>query len=518
MQYKKATKIALQLFIVTVFTKLIGFIREVAFGARFGTSVKADAFPLALQLPNILFASVFAAFSTSFIPFYTDIREKKGEDEGIKFTNSVINTLLLASSIVAILGFIFSKQLILLQVHQSKELQIMYASKILKITIFMIIFTSSTNILQGFLQANGNFTKPVLSSIPFNFSIFVAIFLSYFEPFKKFDIYIVAVGFVVGYFWSLVYQLNNSKKYGFKFYPVLGFKDENIKKMIKFSFPVFISSSMAQLYTFIDRYLLTGTSTGAVAAVAYAGKLNDVVVGVFSSSISVLAFSTLSNLQAKGDKENFRKFFVSAVNSIILMMMPFAIGGMIMAKEITRLIYQRGNFTTESTLLTASPLMFYCLGFVGLGLRDILNRTLYVLKDSKTAVKNGVIAIICNIILDVIFIHKFKHTGAAMAFATANYIAAVLLFISLRKKLGSIGWKRIAGVFVKAFVASLIMGVFVYVFKQRFIYLTMPLKHFAFFTTANILLGMGIYAGIIYLLKVEEVGFIVKMVREKFGV
>jgi len=518
LQFKKATKIALQLFAVTVFTKLIGFIREVAFGARFGTSIKADAFPLALQLPNILFASVFAAFSTSFIPFYTEIREKKGGDEGVRFTNSVINTLLLASSVVAILGFIFSKQLILLQVHASKSEQIFYASRLLKITIFMILFTSSANILQGFLQANGNFIKPVLSSIPFNLAIFVAIFLSYFGYFKKIDIYIVAVGFVFGYFLSLVYQLYNAKKYGFKFYPVVGLKDRNIINMIKFSFPVFISSSMAQVYTFIDRYLLTGTSSGAVAAVAYAGKLNDMVVGVFSSSISVLAFSTLSNLQAKGDKENFRKFFVSSVNSIILLMMPFAVGGMILSKEITRLIYQRGNFTVYSTMLTASPLMFYSLGFVGLGLRDILNRTLYVLKDSKTAVKNGVIAIVCNIILDIVFIHKFKHTGAAMAFASANYIATVLLFISLRKKLGSIGWKRIASVLVKSLIASLIMGIFVYLFKQRFINLNMHFAPFSLYTLIAIVFGMAIYAGLIYLFKVEEAYWLVKMVKERLGI
>lgn len=72
--------------------------------------------------------------------------------------------------------------------------------------------------------------------------------------------------------------------------------------------------------------------------------------------------------------------------------------------------------------------------------------------------------------------------------------------------------------FVKALVASLVMGVFVYAFKQKFIYLTMPFKYFAIYTSASILLGMGIYAGLIYLLKVEEVGLIVKMVREKFGI
>lgn len=518
MQYKKATKIALQLFAVTVFTKLIGFIREVAFGARFGTSIKADAFPLALQLPNILFASIFAAFSTSFIPFYTDIREKKGKEEGIKFTNSVINTLLVASTVVAILGFIFSKQLILIQVNSQKSLQIFYASRVLKITIFMIIFTSSANILQGFLQANENFNKPVLSSIPFNLAIFFAIFLSYFGYFKKIDIYIVALGFVVGYFFSLIYQLYNSKKYGFKFYPVLGFKDENIKNMIKFSFPVFISSSMAQIYTFIDRYLLTGTSNGAVAAVAYAGKLNDMVVGVFSSSISVLAFSTLSNLYAKGDKDNFRKFFVSSVNSIILLMMPFSMGGIILSKEVTRLIYQRGNFTFHSTLLTASPLMFYCLGFVGLGLRDILNRTLYVLKDSKTAVKNGVIAIVCNIILDIIFINKFKHTGAAMAFASSNYIATFLLFFALRKKLGSIGWKRILNVFLRSLTASSVMGIFIYLFKVNFLNLSMPYGIFALKMILCIILGISIYSSIIYIFKIEEATLLVRMFREKLGI
>lgn len=109
--------------------------------------------------------------------------------------------------------------------------------------------------------------------------------------------------------------------------------------------------------------------------------------------------------------------------------------------------------------------MFYCLGFVGFGFRDMLNRILYVLKDLKIVVKNGVIVIVCNIIFDIIFIYKFKYIGVVMVFVLVNYIVVVLLFIFFRKKFGLIGWKRIVSVFVKVFVVSLVMGVFVYVFK-----------------------------------------------------
>lgn len=99
----------MQFFVVIVFIKLIGFIREVVFGVRFGISVKVDVFFFVLQFLNIFFVFIFAVFLILFILFYIDICEKKGEDEGIKFINSVINILFFVLSIVVIFGFIFLK-------------------------------------------------------------------------------------------------------------------------------------------------------------------------------------------------------------------------------------------------------------------------------------------------------------------------------------------------------------------------------------------------------------------------
>lgn len=524
MQFKKATKTALQLFIVTALTKLIGFAREMAFGARFGTNYKMDALQLALMFPGILFVTIMAAFSTSFIPFYTSIKANKGEKESLKFTNNVINTLMFCSVIFSILGVIFAKPLIYFYVHNISLTQktygenlLNYASVLLKITFFTIIFTSSSNILQGFLQANGNFVKPVMSSIPFNLCIFATIILSYFGIFKKIDIYIVAFGYVIGYFSGFIYQYFHARKLGFKFYPAFSFADENLKNVFKFAAPVFVSSAMSQLYVFVDRYLLAGLGNGRISAVYYAAKLNDVVVGAFSSTIAIIAFSTLSYYLAKKDMENFKRFFISSVNVIILLLMPLTIGGIILSKEIIRIVYERGAFNRASTMLTSLPLMFYAFGFLGLGLRDILNRTLYTLKDSKTAVKNGALAIFLNIIFDIILIKRFQHTGAAMGFAISNYIATLFLFLSLRKKLGHIGWRNIFEVFVKSLIAGAVMAIFVYIFKTQFISLNFSFKKVTLLTIVNVTMGAGIYAIIISLFKIQEVRWLIKITREKFG-
>ncbi|MEZ0535704.1 murein biosynthesis integral membrane protein MurJ [Caldicellulosiruptoraceae bacterium PP1] len=523
MQFRKATKTALQLFLVTALTKLIGFVREMALGARFGTGVKTDSLQLALMFPNVLFVTILAAFSTSFIPFYTEIKENKGEEEGLKFTNNVINTLMFFAIIVSILGTIFSKELLyfftknIIAKDYSNDL-IIFASTILKITFFMIIFTSSSNILQGFMQANGNFNKPVLSSIPFNLGIFLTIFLSYFSIFKRIDIYLVGFGFVFGYFLSFVYQYYNAKKLGFRFYPTFSFRDENLKKVVIFAAPVFISSAMSQLYVFVDRYLLGSLGEGRISAVNFASKFNDMIVGAFSSTIAIIAFSTLSNYLAKKDMDNFKRFFVSSVNVIILLMIPFSIGGMILNHELVRIVYERGHFTRHSTLMTAGPFFFYSFGFLGLGLRDILNRTLYSLHDSKTAVRNGVIAIILNITFDIIFINRFGHIGAAMGFSFANYIATFLLMFSLRKKLGPIGWRRIVNVFIKSVLAGIIMGIVIYIFKFNFINLDMRFSKITLITLICILLGASVYSFIIYLFRVEEARWLIKITREKFGI
>ncbi|MDO7204828.1 lipid II flippase MurJ [Paraclostridium bifermentans] len=142
---------------------------------------------------------------------------------------------------------------------------------------------------------------------------------------------------------------------------------------------------------------------------------------------------------------------------------------MILATPVVRILFERGAFNDRSTMLTATALVFYSVGMVGFGLRDILGKVFYSLKDTKTPMINGIIAVVLNIVLNIALVKVMGHGGLALATSLSAIICIILLFISLKKKIGYYGQDKIRSTFIKTVVASLVMGVVTY-FVYKFLF------------------------------------------------
>jgi len=180
-------------------------------------------------------------------------------------------------------------------------------------------------------------------------------------------------------------------------------------------------------------------------------------------------YPMMSKMAAEHNMIGFKKSLKEVVSSIIVLVMPVTIGAMIFADPVVKLLFGRGAFNSEATSMTSYALLFYSVGMIGFGLREVLSRAFYSMQDTRTPMINASIGVGLNIILNLILSKYLGIGGLALATSIAAIFTTGLMFISLRKKIGPFGMKRISISFLKILFASLVMGL---IAKLSFNYLT----------------------------------------------
>ncbi len=181
----KIAKTTIVLMIVTIISKFLGFGRELVLGVTYGTTLYSDIFITSMNIPNILFASIGNAIATTFIPLYFENENTVGEKKSLKFTNNILNIILLLALILSIIAFIFAEPLVKIFAMGFKGEELYYTVKFTKIMIFGGVAVILSNIMTSFLHVKDNFIVPGLISLPFNIIIIISIILS-----VKINIYI----------------------------------------------------------------------------------------------------------------------------------------------------------------------------------------------------------------------------------------------------------------------------------------------------------------------------------------
>ena len=505
-------KSAFWLMVVTMLSKVLGFGREIILGYFYGTSAYSDVYIVAMNIPLVVFSSIGVALVTTFIPLYQEALTSKGEERALKFSNNVMSIVVILSIILGVLGFVFAEPLVkLFAVHYTGE-KLALAVKFVRIMIGGVVFIGLSNLMTSYLQIKGDFTIPGMIGFPNNIIIITSIILSAVTG----NIYILAIGTLIGMLSQFLFQVPFAIKKGYKFKPTIDFKDEYLKKMLWLVMPVLIGVAVNQINAMVDRSLASGLEDGVITALNNANRLNGFVMGMFIATLGAVIYPTLSKLSTENNKEKFAESVANSVNCVNLLVVPASVGAMILATPVVRILFERGAFNDRSTMLTATALVFYSVGMVGFGLRDILGKVFYSLKDTKTPMINGIIAVVLNIVLNIALVKVMGHGGLALATSLSAIICIILLFISLKKKIGYYGQDKIKSTFIKTVVASLVMGVVTYfVYKFLFGILGLGFIQEAISLGVSIAIGGAIYLALIVVFKVEEVNMAIDMIKKK---
>ena len=482
---------AILLMVLTICSKMFGFGRELILSYFYGASNISDAYLISLTIPTVIFAFIGTGIATGYIPMYSQIEQECGEKEGNRYTNNLVNISIAVCTIVIIFGLSFTEPLVKIFASGFQGETLDLAVRFTRISLLGIYFMGLVYIFKGFLQIKGNYAITASIGFPFNFFIILSILLS-----TTINILVLSIGSVIA----------TASQF------VLDIKDEHIKKMASIVFPVIIGVSVNEINVLVDRTLASGIAVGGISALNYANRLNGFVQGLFVATIATVMYPMISKMAAEKNISGLKKTVSEAISGINLLVVPAAVGAMIFAEPVVKLLFGRGAFDAQAVSMTSYALFFYSIGMIGFGLRDILSRAFYSLQDTKTPIINAGIAVGLNIVLNIILSRFMGIGGLALATSISALFCTGLLFISLRKKIGAFGMKNISVSFIKIVFASLGMGA---IAKGSYHIL---LKSVGFHLSLIVSIGIGaaVYFVIIYFMKIEEVDAMIISLKKRF--
>lgn len=447
------------IFVITLIVKVLGLLRDIVFAKFYGTGYVATAFFASIRIPTQLIDIILSSAIVSvFVPVFNEIIQKKGKEQANAFASNFVNIVAIISTIISVLGIIFAPQVVKVLAGGFDLKTYELTVELIRLTFPMVIFTAIAFSFVGYLQSYKEFNVPAMISGISN--IVIILFLLFFR--EKFDIHGVACCMTFAWLLQVLIQLPFIKKYGYKFSFKINFRDENIKKIILLAFPIIISTAVLPVNNLVATRIASGINDNAVATLEYAYKLFLVISGVFTYAIGNIIFPDLSRASAEKNADEYVSLIHKALKMMSFLLIPLTIGIAIYSKDIVSTIYERGEFTATSTLMTSGALLYYCLGILGSGFVEVLNKSFYAKQDTKSPLLIGIIIILVNLMLSIILSNLIGVNGLALSTAITTTInALILLYVANRKEKNVISKSLISSI-LKMLLSALIMGIIVY--------------------------------------------------------
>jgi putative peptidoglycan lipid II flippase len=499
-------KAALLIMVITIISKVLGFGREIVLAYFYGASSVSDVYLIALTIPGVIFAFIGTGIATGYIPMYSKIKAEEGIENANKYTNNLVNIVLILCSSLVILGLIFTEELVKIFALGFEGETLKLAVTFTKITLVAIYFSALIYIFNGYLQLKDNYTIPALIGLPLNLIIIISIFVSTIT-----NTVVLAIGFVLATVSQLIFLLPFIYRQKFRYRPVFQFKDKHIIKMTYISIPIIIGASIDQVNILVDRTIASQIVDGGISALNYANRLNLFIQGIFVLSIATVLYPNISRMAAEKNLDKLKNTLSVAITGIIILVLPASIGMMLFAEPIVQLLFGRGAFGAQDINMTSNALFFYSIGMIGFGLREILSKAFFAVQDTKTPMINAGIAVLLNIILNVILSKFLGLGGLALATSISAILCSFLLFISLKRKIGLFKIKKMVISLFKVSIASVAMAL-----TSKIIYMSL-LDNISGSSALLLSIGVGIFSYLVVLLvlKIEELNSLIKIIRLK---
>lgn len=418
---------------MTFISRILGFIRDIVIARMFGAGLGADVFFVAFKIPNFL-RRLFAegAFSQAFIPVLAEYRQRGDKDlkQLIANTSGTLASILFT---ITALGVIAAPLLIMIFAPGfiDNPHKIGLAGDLLKITFPYLFFISLTAFAGAILNSFGKFAVPAFTPVFLNLSLIAcAIWLS---PHLDEPVMALAWGVFIGGVVQLLFQIPFLIKLGQLPKPRWGWKDSGVKKITTLMIPAMFGVSVAQINLLLDTLLASFLVTGSISWLYYSDRLVEFPLGIFGIALATVILPSLSKKHASASKAAFSHTIDWALRWVFIIATPAAIGLIWLAEPLLMTLFQYGEFTAQDAHKASLSLMAYGLGLLPFIFIKVLAPGYYARQDTKTPVKIGIIAMVTNMVLNIILMMHYAHVGLALATALSAMLNAGLLYTGLRK-------------------------------------------------------------------------------------
>jgi putative peptidoglycan lipid II flippase len=409
-------------------SRILGFIRDLLTASALGANIYSDIFFIAFKLPN-LFRRIFAegAFTQVFIPAFARTAHKAVFSVNIFLV--FLSIILLITLLVNLLPELFTKAIAV--GFSDKTLEI--AAPFVAINFWYLPLIFAMTFLSGILQYKHHFATTAFSTALLNISLIAALYLSQGKTQSEI-VYYLSYGVVIGGALQLVAHLIALKRLGLLRLLLGGFKYIQVKsKLIKRDtkkfrnnfFPAMWGNSTAQVSAFLDTFLASFLVTGSISYLYYANRIFQLPLALFAIATSIALFPRVARYLKNQDETKAKEYLSKAFWFLTFLLTASTIGGIILSREITWLLFERGAFSTQDTANTTLVLQMYMLGLLPFGLQKLFVLWLYAKEMQMKAAKIATFSLLTYIFFALAFIAPFGVSGLALASSLGGFVSFI---------------------------------------------------------------------------------------------
>lgn len=407
---------------LTLVSRVTGFLRDIILAAVLGAGPVADAFFIALRLPNH-FRAIFAegAFNAAFVPAYARVREQGGPDPARLFADRIF-TMLFASQVVLLaLALLFTTGVIDLLAPGLRGDTTRYplAVELTRITFPYLLLITIVTLYGGILNTLHRFAAAAAAPILLNLSMMAALALAAFFPTAG---HAAAWGVLIAGVLEVLLLLADAGRQGVIAHFRWPRLDEDIRKFFRALGPATIGSAGVQLALFADTVIASFLATGALSALYYADRLNQLPIGVIGIAIGTVLLPSMARKIAAGDEAGASHAQNRAIELTLLLSVPCVAAFLIVPDLIMRVLFQRGAFTAGDAQAAAATLSAYALGLIPFVLIRSVTATFFARGDTATPVKASLIAVAVNIAFKIALMGPLAQAGLALATSIGAWV------------------------------------------------------------------------------------------------
>jgi len=503
---KQILKSASIISLFTIFSRILGYVRDQRIVLLLGTSTLADSFVLAYRIPNLLRRLVAeGSMTASFIPVFTGYMAQKSKEEVWDFANRLFWTLALILAILTVLGIVFSPVVVHVFTwgsgSQAQWAQAVYLNRIIFPYLFFIGLSA---LAMAILNCFNIFGLPASTPILLNVSIIgfsIAAVWRYSRYFNDHPATALAVGVLVGGTLQFLVLVPSLVRQGMRFKFGISFSHPGIRAVGRLMVPGFFGIGIVQINFFVDTFFCTSAKMpgGSLTALYVADRVMELLLGGYAIAVATAILPMMSHQAAARDYEAMKKTLAFSLRIVSFLTIPAALGLMIMREPIIRVLFQHGHFVAASTRLTARALLYYAAGLPAFAAVKLIVPAFYSTQDTKTPVQVAAFALVLNIALNTLFLlvffRKFQNGGPALATALAGYFNFLALLVVFRWRFGRMGSVEILHSILKIRAAAAVLGV-ACGFGLRYTLFTMQAR---FLVQLSVFTGLILGVTILYL-------------------
>ena len=495
---------------MTLLSRVSGYIRDLAIAFLLGTSLATDAFVVAIRLPAMLgMLTTRGGLAAAFIPVFTSWREEHGEQESWEFARRLFWTAGLIVFGIMLVGIALAPQLVQLFTFMSpKGTDWSLAVLLTRITLPFVLATSLMTVAAVALNSVGVFGLPAAVGVFLNLSIITAGGVAWFRGVEGIAVYL-AIGFVIGGFVQFLVLLPPLARRGMPFGFRVDFHHPAIRKIWILMLPALTGVGIYQFNVLVST-AFASTSEGWMAALFFANRISDLVLGVVVISVATVALPALSELAAKGQMDEMQAMLGFALRNINFIVIPAAMGLVVFRVPIVRVLFQHKAFDSASTDLTSWPLLFYALGLPAVSWVRILVQGFFALQDTRTPVLGAALALVANATFCAVLVTPLGQGGLALATTIASFMNLTLIYWLYRRKAGRLDEARLLVSFLKAGISAAVMYAVCWgLLGTSLLNGTPEFWMQVVGLLVSILIGGVVYLGAAWMLRTEEIrGFV----------